>query len=153
MTEANKNDTSYIGQVMRFYFAPELRSIATILYLGVFGYMTLYYLDSLLLAIKFLLYVLFGHTALLGIAYLFTGMAFVIALVAPFFIAFYSIFVLHKIWHKPGWAGYVKWSITAAIVIGGVILVILSDEAARLAARQEVMRSFVEDANIAGRIY
>src|SRR3954470_5522402 len=98
-----KPKSSYLSEVAHFYFAPELRSVATILYLGVFGYITLYYLDSIFLAIRFLFYILFGHTALGGISYLFTGMAFVLTLVAPFFISFYSIFVLHRIWHAPEW--------------------------------------------------
>ena len=147
-----ENKSSYLNQVMHFYFAPELRSVATILYLGVFGYFTIYYIDSLFLAIRFLVYILLGHTALGGTAYLFTGMAFVVTLVAPFFISFYSIFVLHKIWHKPGWAIYIKWAITAVIILGSFTLIILADEASRLAARQDVMRSFVEDAGISGRI-
>lgn len=143
---------SYIQQVAEFYFAPELRSVATVLYLGVFGYFTLYYLDNVFLAIKFLFYVITGHTALSGIAYLFTGMAFVISLVIPFFVSLYSIFVLHKIWHKPQWATYVKWTITVVIILGGIILIVLADSTSRLSARQDVMRSFVEDANLAGRI-
>jgi hypothetical protein len=152
MAEAKKDKASYMSEVTRFYFSPELRSVATLFYLGVFGYFTLYYIDNLFLAIRFLIYVILGHTALAGIAYLFTGMAFVVSLVIPFFLSFYSIFVLHRIWEKPHWATYVKWMITFAMIIGGVFLIILSNEAARLAARQDVMRSFVEDANLAGRI-
>jgi hypothetical protein len=150
MSDASKK--SYISQVAHFYLAPELRSVATVLYLGVFGYMTLYYIDSLFLAVRFLFYVLLGHTALSGVSYLFTGMAFVISLMAPFFISLYAIFVLHKVWHKPNWATYAKWAITFIIVIGGIILIILSDEAARLAARQDVMQGFIEDASLSGKI-
>jgi hypothetical protein len=148
----NKEKSSYMGQVARFYLAPELRSIATVFYLGVFGYITLYYVDSLFLAIRFLFYIVLGHTALTGTSYLFTGMAFVLTLVAPFFVAFYSIFLLHKIWHKPEWATLAKWSITIAIALGGIILIVLSDEAAQIAARQPSMQSFIEDANLTGRI-
>jgi hypothetical protein len=152
MAEDNNEKPSYLSQLAHFYFAPELRTVATILYLGVFGYFCIYYLDNLFLALRFILYILMGHTALQGVEYLFTGMAFVVSLVFPFFISFYSIFVLHRIWHKPDWAVYVKWLMTLIIIVFGVLLIIISDEAARLSARQDVMRSFVEDAGIAGKI-
>lgn len=141
-----------MSQVVHFYFAPELRSVATILYLGVFGYFTIYYIDNIFLAIRFLIYMIMEHTALMGTAYLFTGMAFVISLVFPFFVSFYSIFVLHKVWHKPDWAVYVKWFMTIVITVVGVFCIIVADEASRLAARQDIMRSFVEDAGILGKI-
>jgi hypothetical protein len=148
----DKKKKSYMGEVAHFYFAPELRSVATIFYLGIFGYFTLYYIDNLFLAVRFIVYVILSHTALMGTAYLFTGMAFVVSLILPFFVSFYSIFVLHKIWHKPQWAAYAKALVTAAVIVGGILLIILSDDAARLAARQDVMRSFVEDANLTGKI-
>jgi hypothetical protein len=152
MADDSKKKDSYMSQVAHFYFAPELRSVATILYLGIFGYFTLYYVDNLFLAIKFLVYVILGHTALSGTAFLFTGLAFVIFLVLPFFVSFYSIFVLHKIWHKPEWAMYAKAIVTALIIVGSLLIIVISDGAARAAARHDVMRSFVEDANLTGKI-
>lgn len=152
MPEKPKEKESYMKQVLHFYFAPELRSVGTIFYLVIFGYFTLYYVDNLLLAIKFVFHTVLSGTTLMGTSYLFTGMAFVISLVLPFFISFYSIFVLHKVWHTPQWAVYVKWLMTVIIVVVGLILIVLSDEAARLAARQDVMRGFVEDAGLSGRI-
>ncbi|MBI5134097.1 MAG: hypothetical protein HZA81_01805 [Candidatus Taylorbacteria bacterium] len=152
MPEKPKEKESYMRHVLHFYFAPELRSVGTIFYLVIFGYFTLYYVDNLLLAIKFLFHTLLGGTALTGISYLFTGMAFVISLVLPFFISFYSIFVLHRIWHTPQWAIYIKWLMTAVIIAGSLFLIILSDESARVAARQDVMRGFIEDSNLTGRI-
>ncbi|HEU5114349.1 MAG TPA: hypothetical protein VFT82_01125 [Candidatus Paceibacterota bacterium] len=145
-------ENSYLKEVLHFYFAPELRSLGTLVYLGVFGYFTLYYIDNLFLAIRFLLYVLLGHTALSGTAYLFTGLAFVISLILPFFVSFYAIFVLHKIWDKPNWAPYVKWLITLLILITSVLIIIVSDSASRLAARQPIMQSFIEDANLTAKI-
>jgi len=152
MPDKPKEKPSYLKEVMHFYFAPELRSIGTLVYLGIFGYFTLYYIDNLFLAIRFILYILLGHTALSGVSYLFTGLVFAIALLLPFFISFYSIFVLHRVWDKPTWANYVKWLITTLIILVGVVIIILSDSAARLAIRQPVMQSFVEDANLTNRI-
>ncbi len=147
-----KPENPYLKQVLKFYFAPELRSIGTLVYLGIFGYFTLYYIDNLFLAIRFLFYILLGHTALAGTAFLFSGMAFEVSLVIPFLVSFYAIFVLHRVWDKPAWAAYVKWLVTCLIVFVSVLLIIISDSSARLAAKQPSMQSFVEDANLTGRI-
>ncbi len=152
MADDKKKSPSYLGEVTKFYFAPELRSIATGLYLGIFGYFTLYYLDNIFLAIKFVLYVIMDQTALRGIEYLFTGMIFTLALISPFFISFYSIFLLHKIWHMAEWKKQTKWLVIIGVIVFGVFLIVLSDDVAHFAARQDVMRSFIEDANLTGRI-
>ncbi len=152
MADAPKGKDSYLKEVASFYFSPDLRSIGTLLYLGIFGYFTLYYVDNLFLAIRFLFYVLLGHTALSGSGYLFSGLVFVICLVLPFFSSFYSIFVLQKIWSKPTWASYIKMFITALVILGSVLIITLSEGGARYAARQPSMQSFMEDANLSGKI-
>lgn len=152
MAEEKTKKSSYLRELVEFYFAPELRSVVTLLYLGIFGYFTLYYLDNVLLALRYLIYITFGHTALQGIAHLFVGMTFIMALALPFFLSFYSIFVLHRVWDKPTWSTYVKWLVTCAIIVGGISLIITSDAIARLSAKQDVMKSFVEDANLSGRL-
>src|SRR6185369_10519513 len=105
----------YLKEVAGFYFSPDIRSIGALLYLGIFGYFVLYYIDNLFLAVRFLSYVLLGHTALSGSGYLFSGLAFVICLVLPFFASLYAIFVLHRVWSKSTWANYSKWLITFLI--------------------------------------
>jgi hypothetical protein len=145
-------EKSYIKQVAHFYFAPDVRSLGTLIYLAIFGYFSLFYIDNILLALKFLIYILFGHTALSGTAFLFTGMLFVISLALPFFISFYSIFVLHKVWDKPTWSSYVKWLMTGLIILGSVCIIILSDTTARFAARHPSMQSFIEDTGLTGKI-
>jgi hypothetical protein len=79
-------------------------------------------------------------------------MAFIVSLAFPFFLSIYSVFVLHKVWEKPEWATYVKWLITFVMIVGGIFLIIGADKSARWAARQPAMQSFVEDANLTGRI-
>ena len=152
MAEIKITKKSYASDLLHFYFAPHLRSIGTIFYLVVFGYFTIYYLDNVLLAARFLLYVLFGHTALSGTVFLFTGLFFIISLVIPFAMSFYSILVLHEIWRNSTWSKYVKGLVTAIVIAGGILIIIISSESARMAARQDSMQSFVEDANLSGRI-
>lgn len=152
MAETPKEKNSYLKEVARFYFSPDVRSVGTLLYLGIFGYFTLYYIDNLFLAARFLFYVLLGHTALSGSGYLLSGLAFVICLVLPFFVSFYSIFVLHKIWDKPTWATHSKWLMTLLILVFSLAVILISEKGARFAARQDSMQSFIEDAGLSGKI-
>jgi len=152
MADKPTEKVPYYKKVLHFYFAPEMRSFGTLVYVFIYGYFTIYYIDNLFLAIKFLFYILFGHTALANIALLFTGMAFVISLTIPFFLSLYSIFLLHVIWDKSHWAQYLKWAVSVAIIISSVCIIIFSDSAARFAARRPVMQDFVYYANIESRI-
>ena len=45
---------SYYQELVKFYFAPELRSVVTLLFLGIFSYFSLYYVSSALIAIQYL---------------------------------------------------------------------------------------------------
>ncbi|MDE1875023.1 MAG: hypothetical protein KGI79_02400 [Patescibacteria group bacterium] len=152
MPEKAPENPSYLKEVARFYFAPDLRSIGTLLYLGVFGYCAIYYVNNIFLALRFVLYIILGHTVLSGTSFLFTGMVFVIGLVLPFLISFYAIFILHRVWDKKTWATYAKWAVTILIAIVSILVIIASDDLAIYAAHQQTMASFMEDANLTGRI-
>ena len=152
MADKPAEKKSYIQQVGHFYLAPGLRSIATVFYLGVYGFFTIYHIHNIFLAIRFLFYVIVNDTALQGTAFLFMGMAFVVSMVFPFAVSLYSIFILHKIWESDTWAPHVKWAITAGAIAASILLIIVSDNAARITANSAVMQSFVEDANLTGRI-
>ena len=151
-TEKKEAKRPYLTEMIHFYFAPELRSAFTIFYLIVFGFFAFYYVDNLFLAMRFLWHVTSGTTALYGTSYLFTGMAFVVALIIPFSMSLYSLFVLFEIWRKRIWSNYLKWVVTFILMIGTILAVMMADETARLAARADTMRSFIEDMNLTGRI-
>ncbi|HEY0908487.1 MAG TPA: hypothetical protein VGE35_04025 [Candidatus Paceibacterota bacterium] len=152
MAAEKPSKPTYYQELIKFYFAPELRSIVTLLYLGIFSYFSLYYISSAIVSIQYLVYVTFGKTALQGIGHLFVGMAFIVSMAAPFLLSFYSIFVLHKVWDKPHWATYIKWLVTFTMIIGGIILIIISDSTARWAAREPTMQTFIEDSGLSNRI-
>ncbi len=152
MTSDTKKVPTYIQTALHFYFAPELRSIFTLPYLALFGYFSLYYLDSALLALRYIAYTVLGHTALLGITHLFVGVVFVLSLTLPFFISLYSIFVLPRVWKMHDWAHYIQWGVTIGIFIGGILIMICSDKVARTVANFPQLESFIEDTNLSGRI-
>ncbi len=152
MAKEEKKETSYLKEVLTFYFAPELRSIGTLFYLGVYGYFVLFYIYNVFLALEFIIHIVFGKTVLMGTAFLFTSLLFLISLTVPFALSLYSIFVLHRIWDKPEWAVYVKWAITGVVIGGGIALIIVLDDLSRSVAREPSLQSFIEDANLTGRI-
>ncbi|MFA6158942.1 MAG: hypothetical protein WC763_04980 [Candidatus Paceibacterota bacterium] len=152
MAESKPEKKSYTSELLSFYFAPELRSIATIFHLVIFGYFALFYVDGVFLAIRFLWYIATDSTALQGIPFLLTGMAFFVCLILPFSVSVYSIFVMHAVWAKPDWKGAAKWVASLAIIGSALGIIALTDAGARAAARQPSMQSFVEDTNLTGRI-
>lgn len=152
---ADKKDEkkpSYLKELMRFYMAPELHSVGTVLYLIVFSFFAFYYLDNVFLALKFLWYIFSTSTALSGISYLFTSLGFVLFLLLPFSTSLYAVFVVHEIWKKKDWSSHVKLFATAAVTISALCIVIITDNAARVIARQPMLQSFIEDHNLNGKI-
>ncbi len=152
MSDNKKDKMTYLQELLHFYFAPGIRSVATTFYLVVFGYFAFYYVDNVLLALKFLWYITFESNALQGVGFLFSGMAFVLCLILPFSVSIYSILVMHTIWTKPSWKTAGRWIVSAVVIVGSVTIIMITDEGARLAARQPEMQSFIEDANLTGRI-
>lgn len=152
MADSKKPEPSYFQEILHFYFAPGLRSVATTFYLVVFGYFSFYYIDSLFLALRFLWHLAFGSTALQGIPFMLSGMAFVLCLVLPFSVSLYSIFVMHTVWSRSSLKTAGKWLLSILVVVGSLFIIMITDEGARLAARQPSMQSFIEDAGLVGRI-
>ncbi len=152
ITQVAQKVGSFLKEIAGFYFTPGIRSVGTILYLAVFAFCAVYYIDNIFLALKFLAYVVTGNTALSSISYLFVGMVFIISLVLPFSISIYSISVLPKIWNKEAWSTTIKWIVTGIVIVGVIATIIVSHATARTAARHSTMTSFVEDAGIGGRI-
>ena len=136
----------------RFYLAPGVHSVATLLFLGVFGFFALYYLDNVFLALRYLFYVLTSHTAMTGVGHLLASVCFILALASPFAVSVYSILVLPHVWEKKEWSRRAKTGVTALMIVGGLVVMAFSDAASRAAARHPSMQSFVEDAGLNGRI-
>ena len=152
MTEKKPEKKSYFKELVHFYFAPKLRSVLTIFFLIVYGFFVIYYLDNVFLALHYIFYIVLGSNVLQDTSYLLWGLLFILTLVLPFSISVYSIFLLFDIWCKTDWSKYVKSVITALCIIFGLITISVMDDAARSVARQDELASFIEDANLTGRI-
>jgi hypothetical protein len=144
MTE-EKEKQPYLKRLISFYFAPVWYSFLTILYLLFFLYFTVFYSGHVFIAYRFLVYTLKNSVSLLGLSYLFYGVAFIITLVIPFSISLYAIFFLNNLWSNDTykWEKDRKILVTALIVVGIPLLIILLDAVIRIVANQEVLREFV----------
>lgn len=145
--EQEKEKTSYLKQLIAFYFAAQWRSFFTILYLLTFIYFSIFYLGNLLIAFRFVIYTIKNSILLLGLEYLFFGVAFIISLVIPFAVSFYAVFLLFEIW-RGKWEGQQKTIATVLIVILVPLIVISMDYIIRIVADQSVLRDFIITNNL-----
>lgn len=152
MADKKEEHKSYKKELLHFYFAPELRSVATIFYLVIFVYTSVFYLNNVFLAFKFLAYLVTSAKVFSGIGLLFAGLAFFVSLLLPFSTSVYAIFLLHEIWKKSTWSEHLKWVVTAVIMVGSLFIILMTDEASHLAARHPAMQSFIEDSGLIGKI-
>lgn len=152
MTEKKSEKKSYIKELIHFYFAAKLRSALTIFFLIMYGFFVIYYIDNVFLALEYIFYILLGSNVLQDTSYLLWGLLFILTLVLPFSISVYSIFLLFDIWCKTDWSKYVKTIVTVLFITCGLMAISVMDDAVRAVARQSELASFIEDANLTGRI-
>lgn len=145
MAEEKKQKQPYLKRLLSFYFAPVWYSFLTMLYLLFFLYFTVFFSGHVLIAYRFLGYTLNNSVSLLGLSYLFWGVAFTITLVIPFSVSLYAIFFLNNLWNDDNykWEKDRKILVTALIIVGVPLLIILLDTIIRIVADQDVLREFV----------
>jgi hypothetical protein len=140
--EKSTEKKPYLKQLIAFYFAAKWRSFFTILYLLTFVYFSVFYLGNLLIALRFVSYTIRNSVLLLGLDYLFWGVAFIISLVIPFAVSFYAIFLLFEIWR--GSFDHQQRTIATVLIIILVPLIVVSmDYIIRIVADQSVLQDFV----------
>lgn len=146
--EAEAKRVSYVKRVMSFYFAPLLRSFGTILYLLFFLYFVLFYFENLIVGVRFLLYTVSESTLALSLDHLFWGALFTIALVIPFSVSMYAIFIPFEVSHKTSWNRAKKITIILFAFIATIDVIIVSDFAIKFMENQRPIRKFLYDKEI-----
>lgn len=151
--ETKQTKTQYLKDVVNFYLTPHPRTLLTLFFVLIYGYCVLYYFDDAHLAERFLVYTIFSGTALLSIGHLFWYVCFIVTLIFPFLASGYSIFALYEAWHKKrDWDAHFRTLMTIVLIVVSIFLIVFMNSAARIIARQDVLRGFVEDNNLVGRI-
>jgi hypothetical protein len=140
--EQEKENKPYLKELIAFYFAAQWRSFFTILYLLAFLYFSAFYSGNLLIALRFVIYTVKNSVLILGLNYLFWGVAFIISLVIPFAVSFYAIFLLFEMW-RGTWEHQQKTIATVLIIILVPLIIISMDYVIRIVADQPVLRDFV----------
>jgi len=148
----NEKKPSYIRRVSAFYFAPIWQSFFTIIYLVFFFYFAVFHSGKIVLAVKFIGYTLANSTSLLGLAYLFWGVVFLISLIIPFSLSLYAILFFYEMWNSH-WDRHRKLLMTILLLTFIPLIIIIMDEIIRIVASQSVLAEFVRlnELNISGR--
>lgn len=147
-TEENIEKEPLLKQLRRFYFAPAWQSLFTISYLFLFLYFAIFYLDNVFLAIKFVFHTFTISTSLLSLSHVLWGALFVIALVMPFAVSIYAIFVLGDIWQRENWKKDQKLLATILAIFVALLVVIIADDLIRSVATRDVLDVFIQKSNL-----
>ncbi len=133
---------SYIRKLLSFYFARRWQSLVAIFYFAIFGYFAIFYLGNLWLSLKFITYTLLNSAQLLGLPYLFWGVAFLVALLVPFSASIYALILLYEI-VSGEWKKSHKVFAGVLLVVAALSIIISADEIIRLVAEQEELSEFI----------
>ncbi len=150
--ESKETEKTFLKKLTGFYFSNNWYSFLTIPYLLLFLYSAIYYFDNIILTVRFLIYTLRLSTPLLGLAYMFWGAVFVIALIIPFTVSISAIIVFYNLWKETSLQVKQKIITTIFVIILTIIIIITMDDIIRFVAQQNVLLDFVERNNLLHRI-
>ncbi len=132
----------YLRRIARFYSRPHWVSLLTTLYLVCFAYFSIYHLNNIILAIKFIFHTLRIATSLLELSYLLWGVLFIVALILPFTISFSALFFPYEVW-RTDWNTERKVIVMALLIAVVLLSVSLIDELIKIIALQDPLQGFV----------
>ncbi|MEI6420217.1 MAG: hypothetical protein WCO30_01160 [bacterium] len=135
---------SYLKRIVDFYLKPSWTSLLTTVYLIFFGYFVIYFAHNILLALKYLWFVIKNSQAMFGLDYLFWGVAFILALVVPFSVSLYALAIPYEVFEKT-WRLDKKILAISILILLVVLTVILMDSLLSYTASHEPMLQFVRD--------
>jgi hypothetical protein len=134
-------------ELLEFYFKPMWRTILTVIYLLFFGYFLVFYIDNLWLIARFILYTLNESTLPLSLSSLFWGAVFIIALIIPFGVSLYAIFVPIEV-KKKSWDRTRKVLVILMVALVTVDCVVVMDQLIRFIENQGPIKVFLETERI-----
>ena len=126
----------------KFYWQARWQAAFTAMYLVVALYLCFFYIGNIWNAFAFAYYTFLSSAAMLGLEFAFWGVIFEISTVVPFLAAFYSIFLLPKIWRSE-YRHSQKTALTFLTIIIIPMIIIIADTLARFALQTDVLREFV----------
>ena len=142
LMQLSREKKSYLKRMLSFYFAPVWQSFFRIFYLIFFAYFAIFHSGKVIIAGKFIIYTIKNSVFLLGLGYLFWGVAFIVTLIVPFSISIYSLLLFYEIWQS-AWENKQKILISLFIFFATPLMIIVMDDIIRYVASQEELREFV----------
>ena len=145
----NEKEESLLKQLKKFYFASEWQSIFFIAYLFLFTYFSIFYVDNIFLAIRFIFRTFTVSTTLLSLSHVIWGAIFVVALSMPFIISIAMILTLPNIWKHETWKKDQKMLAIILSFALAMLLIFIADDLINAIASRDILDVFL---NVNGRI-
>jgi hypothetical protein len=143
----HQKQASYAKCLIKYYFSGKPRSILTILYFIFFFYFVIFYLDNILLALRFIISTIFSYTASLSAENLIWGSIFIVNLILPFMASVAALIIPYEMTKKP-----IRRSIRTilVLVVAFVIthFVLFTDWSISYVEKQIPIKTFLESKNI-----
>jgi len=137
-------EQSYLRRIIDFYLKPSWTSLLTTVYLIFFGYFVIYFAHNILLALKYVWFVVKNSQTMFGLDYLFWGVAFILALVVPFSVSLYALAIPYEVFEK-SWRLEKKVLAVAILILLVILTVIMMDSLLSYTSSHQPMLQFVHD--------
>ena len=128
--------------IWKFYFQTRWQTVLTTHFLITAVFLCFFFFGNIWNAAKFALATLMSSADMLGLEFALWGILFEIAVVIPFLVSFYSIFLLPLIW-RSWYRISQKLLLTVLMLIVAPMLIIITDQLARFALQSDALREFV----------
>jgi len=136
-------NTNQKQTLSKFYFSSSWYSLFTTIYLFLFAFFAVFYLDNVFLAIAFVFRTLFASTTLLPMSAAVWGAIYIISLLIPFTISIFAIFALPKIWRNPKWKKDQSLLITIGLTVVILIIMLLASDLIQTIGKLDALAPFV----------
>jgi len=133
--------------IWKFYFQSKWQTALTAHFLVAVIYLVIFYINNLWVALKFAFFTLTTTARQLGLEFALWGVIFEITVIVPFFISWYAIFLLPKIWQSH-YSRVQKIILTILMIAVFMSVIIITDTIARYALETGVLREFTQIHNI-----
>lgn len=142
-TETIQEDLTLMQSLKQFYFKARWQSLLTIPYLFLFIYFTIFYVDNIFLAIRFIFRTFTVSTTLLSLSHVLWGAVFVVALAMPFVISLAMIPTLPNIWKNITWKKDQKILATIIAFVISIFLMAIANDLIIAVGQREVLDIFL----------
>ncbi len=146
--ETEKNGIlHYAFIVIKYYLAPKLRTVLTILYFMFFSYFVIFYTSDVFLAFRFIWQTAFSSTLALSPDYMIWGSIFIVCLTIPFLASITALILPYEM-RRLSWPRTTRVILVGIISITLIYFILFIDSAISYVAKETPIKAFIESKNI-----